>query len=227
MCVIGLLPTLGRLVDRHRAGPSAVSMSPVLYLQADVRLVVSILAIFAGVLTAYGAWTLWLPPEQVAATFDSQLAAWLRRGHRGFEPGVLSGIMLNNLLVALGVLILSALYRTGGALLVLAWNASVWGVQFAWIARLEWGSGLPATGGWLVVGAAVLPHVLLEAAGYVLMALCGLALVRLAVRFHDPSLSRRRLVRNLALLAGAAVLCVLAAALAETFVAGRLLQPLG
>ncbi len=216
LCVLGLLPTLDRLVDRHRPSPTA--LSPVLYLRADMTLATSVLCLFAGVMIAYAAWALLLPLEQVRVSFHSQLAPWLRLGVPGFEPGVLSGIMVHNLLVLLGVLLLSALYRTGGALLVLAWNASVWGATFAMIARLQGG-----VGSWLAVSASVFPHVFFEAVGYVLMALCGLGAVRLIARFSDSSLDRTRLARKIALLAVLAVGCVLLAAVFEKILAEPLL----
>ena len=218
LCVLGLLPTLDRLVDRHRPTPSA--LPPVLYLRADMSLATRVLCLFAGVMIAYAVWSLLLPVDQVRVSFHTQLAPWLRLGVPGFEPGVLSGIMVNNLLVLLGVLLLSALYRTGGALLVLAWNASVWGATFAMIARMQGGIG-----SWLAVSASVFPHVFFEAVGYVMMALCGLGAVRLIARFSDPSLDRARLARTIALLAVAAVACVLLAAVFEKTLAEPLLAP--
>ena len=220
LCVLGLLPTLDRLVDRHR--PSPTSLSPVLYLRADATLTLSVLTLFAGVMAAYAAWSLLLPIDQVRSSFSSQLSPWLRLGADGFEPGYLTGILVNNLLVLAGVFLLSALYRTGGALLVLAWNASVWGSTFALIARMQ-----DTVGNALAVSGCVLPHVLLEAVGYVLMALCGLGTVRLFVRYSDPSLDRSRLLRKVALLAVTAVLCVLLAALTEKLLADPLLSMVG
>ncbi len=222
LCVLGLLPTLDHLVDRHKASPAG--LSPVLYLRADMQLASRVLTLFAGVMLAYAIWSLLLPVEQVRHSFHSQLAPWLRLGAPGFEPGFLTGIWTNNLLVLVGVLLLSALYRTGGALLVLAWNASVWGATFALIARLQSGDVL---GKWLVVSACVFPHVLFEAVGYILMALCGLGVVRLIARYRDPSLERVHLIRKVALLGGAAVACVLVAGLLEKMLAAPLVSLVG
>lgn len=222
LCVLGLLPTLDRLVDRHR--PSATALSPVLYMRADISLASSVLTLFAGVMVAYTAWSLLLPLDAVRVTFGSQLAPWLRLGGLGFEPGFLTGIWVNNLLVLAGVLLLSALYRTGGALLVLAWNASVWGATFALIARLQGGGGV---GHWLAVSACVFPHVFFEAVGYVMMALCGLGTVRLVARYRDPALDHTRLVRKLALLAAMAVGCVLLAGFLEKALAAPLVTLVG
>lgn len=222
LCVLGLLPTLDHLMDRHRSSPA--SLSPVLYLHADLSLASRLLTLFAGIMLAYAGWSLLLPVDQVRLSFHSQLAPWLRLGGVGFEPGVLTGIWTHNLLVLAGVLLLSALYRTGGALLVLAWNASVWGATFALIARLQGDGGL---GQWLAVSACVFPHVFLEAVGYVLMALCGLGSVRLLVRYGDPSLDRGRLVRNIASLAAMAVGCVLVAGVLEKALAAPLVSLVG
>jgi len=222
LCVLGLLPTLDHLVDRHR--PSPTSLSPVLYLRADTSMASSVLTLFAGVMVAYAAWSMLLPIEQVRATFHTQLEPWLRLGGVGFEPGFLTGIWVNNLLVLAGIWFLSALYRTGGALLVLAWNASVWGVTFALIARMQGGA---AVGSWLAISACVFPHVLFEAVGYVLMALCGLGSVRLIARYGDPSLDRTKLARKVALLAATAVACVLGAGILEKLLAAPLISLVG
>ena len=222
LCVLGLLPTLDRLVDRQRPSPTA--LSPVLYMRADMSLAASVLTLFAGVMLAYAAWSLLLPLDEVRSSFHSQLAPWLRLGGVGFEPGFLTGIWANNLLVLAGVLLLCALYRTGGALLVLAWNASVWGATFAIIARLQGGGGV---GHWLAVSACVFPHVFFEAVGYVMMALCGLGSVRLLARYGDPSLDRTRLARKIGLLAAMAVGCVLVAGVLEKLLAAPLVSLIG
>ena len=225
LCVLGLLPTLDRLVDRHgrldRGEHDAVLGGLV---SADGRLVGSVLALFAGVMVAYGAWAIALPLPDVRETFAAQLSPWAGLDEPGFAPRDFGWILGNNLLVLVGVLAFSILYRAGGALVILCWNASIWGAAFAYFARLEWGGGLAAVGGWLATSACVFPHVLLEAAGYVMTAVAGLIVLRLAVRFRRLAGKRAALVRGAALLLAAAVAALVLAAAAEAFLAPLLLD---
>jgi hypothetical protein len=228
LCVLGLLPTLGSLVDRKKS-----QSKPLAQLLADegdrkprfdLTLALSLLMLFVGVMLAYAAWVLILPEEVVRRCFNGQLAPWLELGTSGFRARPLFPIVGNNLLVMLGVLLLSILYRNGGALLVLCWNASIWGAAFAWFATVETAGGLAAVGRWFVLSASVLPHIVLEATGYILTALVGLLLLRLIVRFRDEALDRRELLLGIGKLGGAALACVVLGAVVETALAPWLLD---
>ena len=228
LCVLGLMPTLSNMVDfrkeRHRL--KQMGLQSALGGQTAINLALSILALFGGVMLAYGGWALLLPANQVVATFETQLAPWLGMTEPGFHVAPLAMVLLNNLLVALGVVVLTLLYRNGGALLVLCWNASVWGAAFAYFARLQFGDGGAALKGWLSISAAVFPHVLLEATGYVLMVLVGLFLLRLIVRFTDAALDRRALIGATLRLAGLGVSSLTLAAVIETSLAPSLVDML-
>ncbi len=228
LCVLGLLPTLGSLVDRKKSKskPLAQLLSEEKRTRPryDLTLAVSLLMLFVGVMLAYAAWVLILPEEVVRRCFNGQLGPWLDMGTSGFRARPLAPILSNNLLVMVGVLLLSMLYRNGGALLVLCWNASVWGAAFAWFATVESVSGLGAVIRWLGLTASVLPHIVLEATGYILTALVGLLLIRLIVRFRDVALDRRELLMGIGKLGGAALACVVLGAVAETALAPRLLE---
>jgi len=226
LCVLGLMPTLSNLVDfrkerrrlKQRGLPSALGG------QTASNLALSILALFGGVMLAYGGWTLVLPADQLVTTFHTQLAPWLDMAEPGFQASSVTAVLVNNMFVAAGVVLLSLLYRNGGALLVLCWNGSVWGTAFAYFARLQFGEGGAALKGWIAVSAAVFPHVLLEAAGYVLMALVGLFVLRLVVRFSDPDLDRRALLGTTLRLASASLVCLAAAAVVEVLLAPQLMS---
>ena len=228
LCVLGLMPTLANLVDfrKERRHLQRMGLQSALGGQTSINLALSILALFAGVMLAYGGWTLLLPTDQVVTTFATQLAPWIGMTEPGFQASSLTTVMLNNLLVALGVVVLTLLYRNGGALLVLCWNASVWGTAFAYFARLQFGDGGAALKGWLTISTAVFPHVLLEATGYVLMTLAGLFLLRVIVRFSDTNLDRRALIAATVRLCGLGVGSLALAAVLETSLAPSLVTML-
>ena len=228
LCVLGLLPSLTNLFDQRKERRRKASRGSESAHEGriDSRLAFSILLLFLGVMLAYGGWVLMLPVEESKQVFAAQLEPWLDMADPGFAVSSFGGILVNNLLVAVGVIVLSLLYRAGGTLLVLGWNASVWGTAFAFFARLEWGGGLRALGGWLRLSASVFPHILLEAVGYILMALAGLLLLRLIVRFGDPFLDRRSLAASVTMLVVFGVVSLVLAAAVETGLAPQLVKAL-
>jgi hypothetical protein len=228
LCVLGLMPTLANLVNfrTQRRQWENEGLATPLGGDTSRNLAVSILALFAGVMLAYGGWVLVLPVEQSAITFQTQLSPWLGMVEPGFQAGSFLAILANNLLVGLGVLILTLLYRNGGALLVLCWNASVWGAAFAYFARLQFGDAGAALWGWLSLSAAVFPHVLLEASGYVLMVLVGLFLLRIIVRYRDPALDLASHIRATTRICVLAVVVLVLAAWVETGLAPVLVERL-
>ncbi|MDP7112226.1 MAG: stage II sporulation protein M [Myxococcota bacterium] len=228
LCVLGLMPTLANLMDfrAQRRGWENEGLAPPMGGRTSRNLAISILALFSGVMLTYGAWVLLLPVEESTSAFNTQLSPWLGMAEPGFHAGSFPGILANNLLVGLGILILTLLYRNGGALLVLCWNASVWGAAFAYFARLQFGDGGAAIGGWLALSAAVFPHVLLEATGYVLMVLVGMFALRIIVRYRDPALDRASLLRGTTRLFGLGLVVLIVAALVETVLAPGLVEGL-
>ena len=126
--------------------------------------------------------------------------------------------------VCAGVLLLSIIYRTGGALLVLTWNASVWGTVFAYFARSQGGSGLDALGGFAVTMACIFPHILLEAGAYIIMAISGVLIVRFLAHMSDPGVDLRRTAFNAMGLAVVGVLCILLAGVVEVTLSPTLLS---
>lgn len=141
-----------------------------------------LLALFAGVTLAYSALTLWLGADGTRDAFafalDAAHAGTDDLLHRHFPA--MWPLFGHNLAVLGTVVVLSVVYRSYGALLALAWNASVWGVV---LTSLVLRSSLEG-GGWplLVVGLGLLPHLALEALAYVVAALAGARLGRALTR---------------------------------------------
>ena len=72
-------------------------------------------------------------------------------------------------------------------LLVLAWNASVWGVVFPFIARTAPDQSAGAVGYFLKSFVSIFPHLLLEAVGYVLVAMAGVFLSKSLQKYEVGS----------------------------------------
>ena len=117
------------------------------------------------------------------------------------------------------------LYRDGGLLLVLAYNASRWGVIFAWLARVageEQGTSVLVY--LLRTMAAVLPHLVLEALSYIIGAMAGVFLSKALSKYSASSdafaqvlgaVLRLSAISGALLVAGAAAEAMLAPALVE------------
>ncbi len=74
----------------------------------------------------------------------------------------------------MGVFLLSLIYREGGLLLALGWNASRWGAIFGFMASSSGEQSALGVAYYLLrLAACVLPHMLVEATAYVLVAMAG------------------------------------------------------
>ena len=227
--VLGILPTVDVLIERNKMKARMVTPENVakVGVQADARLTGSVLVLFLAVMFAYGAAALLVPMGRLVTSFRSQLGPWLAATEPSYELSGLTPILLNNLGVCLGVLLLSMLYRTGGALLVLAWNASVWGTVFAYFARIQEGTGLTAVTSFGKTMACILPHITLEALGYILMALSGIAITRGLARVAAVKTGGKRLATSIGILCTGGILAIVVAAVLEVTLAPKLLSIVG
>lgn len=151
----------------------------------------SILAIFVGIfLAALCFATLLLvlySPQELKSTFafflrDFQLDAsnGIATRFTGFIP-----IFTHNLLVMVTLSVVVLCYRAYGLILVLAWNACVWGGVFALFFWLGF-TGVKVSGVVVVLQSfvAVFPHLLLEAAAYIMGALAALFLSKGVTKYE-------------------------------------------
>jgi hypothetical protein len=154
--------------------------------RANLKLAMSLMVIFLGVFTTYlfavqivaGHFNSLAPVERL---FDKQIGDF---GAGRFEDIVFSEfamILKHNAGVLFACFSFALIYRHAGMLLVLAWNASVWGTVFSYLSLVatENDAGAVAsafypalyTGKTLVC---ILPHLVSEAVAYVLVAMAGI-----------------------------------------------------
>lgn len=174
-------------------------------LKADLRLTQAVLVLFLGMMLAYSATALLLPPETMKEVFYYQLEPWLHIESPDYQNLHAWTLIHHNLMVALASFILSLIYRIGGTLLVLAWNASVWGTVFAYFAQLQGNSMEAFVGDYLAMIACVFPHIVLEALGYIAATLAGLVAVRICISYGETDFKKKEAVKQLI---GFAVVCV-------------------
>lgn len=157
--------------------------------RANRRTAAGVLWIFLGVLFGYAALAGWLGESGGASLFDFALVA-ANVGTESLQDRIFGNaweLLAHNLSVALAIACLAFVYRGYGAMLALAWNACVWaGVLSVLVLRGD-GSDSP---GFLVAALAVLPHLVLEAGGYILVALAAIFSSK-ALSSYEPGADRQ------------------------------------
>ena len=191
------------------------------------RLAFAILAMFTGLLMAYALVSLAAPLATLDRIFDPQLAPF---GGRTAGDLVLPGFLTllgHNALVMIAGFLAALVYREGGILLVLGWNASLWGSAFPVLVRRAGpGEGVAAVAelGRLLPG--ILPHLLLESMAYVLVAMAGVFLSKGLQRYRTGSPELRKVLDASAMTSGLALLTLLAACAWESQVSTWVLSRL-
>jgi hypothetical protein len=175
-------------------------------------------AIFLGMIAAYAGAAVLLGPEETTRMFRFALEG----AHADASTiltrrfGTFTAILGHNTLVLLGFAVLSAVFWTTGALLALAWNASIWATVIAVMVNRALGQSSGAAP-IFIAGLATLPHLFLEAFAYVLASLAAIFASR---GFHKYSVRDpifRRVVRAALEIGAAAFVLVTLAALAEAY----------
>lgn len=123
--------------------------------------------LFLGIFFAYALLSVRFPSILVSGIFDNQLRVIGVTGGATLTSGFWS-IVANNLKVIFIFLVLS-LVLGAGSIMFLAWNASVWGIAFAYMAT-HWGN---AFNNFSSIFVRVMPHMLLEAGAYFFAIIAG------------------------------------------------------
>jgi len=185
---------------------------------AHSRASASVVAMFLGMCTAWVLLINLMPTVSLTEVFQTVLDV------TGADPGGLRtrvfanplSTLVHNLGVMGGVVALCFVYRSHGAVLVLAWNASSWVVTLSTLTRGA--SEGAALSGWTFVvaaAAAIVPHLVLELAGYVLAALAAIFASKALTRYDwaDPVI--RDVFRSFTLLMTMSAITLAAAAVVE------------
>ncbi|MDP7040956.1 MAG: stage II sporulation protein M [Myxococcota bacterium] len=225
--VMGMSPTFHILVDVNKKKVENLKVIGKPRWRADLRLAGNLLAIFVGMLLAYGLCGMWLELGPLEEAFDAQVGPWLGLSEASYEARDLPVILLNNLGVAFGTFVLALLYRIGGALIVLTWNASVWGILFAYFAKLQSSDGLDAALSYVKTLSCVMPHTALEALGYICAALAGILVLRLIARGGDEDIPFKQTLGVVGILGLGSAIVTLVAALVESWLTPTLIGLIG
>jgi uncharacterized membrane protein SpoIIM required for sporulation len=126
------------------------------------------LMLFLGIFLTYALFSIKFPNLLVQGVFDNQLRTVGINAGQAVGGYTFSSILMNNLKIILIFLALSLVFGAG-SILFLAWNASVWGVVFGFLAT-HYTNALDT---FLITFLKVAPHMFLEAGGYFFAIIAG------------------------------------------------------
>jgi hypothetical protein len=213
---LGMIESFKVLLEVNRRDIYEERMTPY---SANAWLVLALLAVFLGCFVAFIGVACSLSPDTLRTVFASQLEVSPVRNLElaGMSLGDFPALFSRNISVFFLCLLVSAIYRSGGALIILAWNASVWALSYTIISRSNIALGtasLPQT--LVAVVGGVTPHLVLEAAAYASAALVGIFAAKALEKYswRDPRFFR--VVRASLLLVLVGVVFLALGALAES-----------
>lgn len=163
-----LVPSLNAILkieELQDASEKTFSVKKIFRDHSDIIQVYALL--FLGIFFAYGLFSLMFSNLLVSGLFDSQLRILGITG-KAFGGLDFLSITINNLKVFMIFLILSLIFGAG-SILFLSWNASAWGVIFAYISTRSGN----AFDNFTVIIAKVFPHMILEAGAYFFAIIAG------------------------------------------------------
>jgi uncharacterized membrane protein SpoIIM required for sporulation len=184
------------------------------------------LFLFLGIFSVFALFSLLLPSITTNQLFSEQLEAVGLTG-RATGLGDFESIVSNNLLIFIFALLASFVYGSG-AIFILTWNASAWGVVFGVIAKdIAAVAGVNPFVYFGLTMLAVGPHLVTEAGAYILVAISG-GIVSKAVMTERLFSSRfKKIIKDALVIFAVAVILLLGAAYIETFVTGSIYRILG
>jgi len=224
LIAFGQARTVEVLLDRNRDEIWNGFKTPA---QANFRLAASLLTMFMGILASYAVAALVVSGDAVLHLFGRQVGDY--GGHSITEVVFddFTGILGHNLVVLVICFVFALVYRHGGMLLVLAWNASVWGVVFPYVARTapDLSPGGPAVY-FAKSFICIFPHLSLEAAAYTLAAMAAVFLSKAVQKYDVGSERFTRVGASVLRISALSLVLLVVACAVEAFVAPALIHAL-
>lgn len=183
--------------------------------------------LFLGTLVAFAFFSIVWPSLATSRIFSQQAGILGTTGYAAYSKGMFSVLLSNNLKVLL-VCLIASLFYGAGAIFVITWNASVWGVVFGLIAKK---SVLLSGGNVFIVFAltiaAVFPHMILEALSYFLAAISGGIISKAVIREKIFTKRFNHIIEDGLMMFVIAIVILLVAVIIESFVTGHVINLFG
>ncbi|MEM0230817.1 MAG: stage II sporulation protein M [Candidatus Woesearchaeota archaeon] len=206
------VPVLEVMFSREKDFYGRASNSKFGVFSAYSKLLTTYASLFFGIMFAFLMFSALWPPKATFLVFSPQLRMLGSSGN-AFSPSTFLVLLSNNSYVLLFCFVISLIYGVGGVLMMV-WNASVWGSVLGIFIRDAVVSG--STFQMLLTLLKMLPHTLLESGSYFLAVIAGIILSRTVVsekRFSEIFYAR---VRDCVTLIGISIILVVLGAYLES-----------
>ncbi len=175
------LPSLYRLTELEESLEMKLKELDIIEILKKNKDVIKVYAFsFLGIMLAFSFFSIALPALAANLFFKAQLSVLQGQataaGHAFFSTGLFKEIFLNNLKVLVFCFLIS-IFAGNGSMLLIAWNASVWGTVFGNLAKVS--AVMGGANPWaffLLIMLSVLPHTILEMLSYVIATISGAAI---------------------------------------------------
>jgi|TARA_B100002003_G_C13997699_1_gene481781 uncharacterized membrane protein SpoIIM required for sporulation len=215
---LALLPSLNKLFSLEAneiASEEKLTAKRLWVDHKDVFLV--FLYLFLGILVVFSFFSLVMPARFVDYAYQHQIGVYYGLTGQASGPGFsFMGIFLHNLKIVIVTMILSLLYGAGAVFLI-TWNASAWGVIFATIARDSASQSNPFVFFALLM-LSVAPHMILEAFAYFAAVISGGIISKATVREHYGSFRFKELMLDGLIIFLVAIAILIIAGFVEVYV---------
>ena len=183
---------------------------------------------FLGILLAFAFFSLVWPPLATSRIFTEQASFIMGGATGGAASKGMLGLLLSNNFKVLIIALLASLFYGTGAVFIITWNASVWGVIFGLIAKNSAAAaGTHPTIFFILMIIAVFPHMALEAFSYFLGAISGGILSKAVIR-EKPFTNRfNQITKDSMMMFILAIIVVIIAAVIEVYLTGRVISLFG
>ncbi len=183
--------------------------------------------LFLGTLVAFSFFSIVWPSLATSRIFSQQAGVLGTVGHAVYSKGLFHRLISNNLKVLI-VCLVASLFYGAGAIFVIIWNASVWGVVFGLIAKNSAAaSGANAFVIFAITIAAVFPHMIFEALSYFLAAISGGIISKAVIREKLFTNRFNHIMEDGLLMFVIAVVVLVIAAVIEAFLTGHVVNLFG
>lgn len=182
---------------------------------------------FLGILLVFSFFSLVLPSLATSHLFEEQVSILTLSGKAVWNPPLFWDILTNNFAVLSFCIIFSLVYGAG-AIFLITWNASVWGVVFGVVAKNSaFVTGQNPFIYFILTIVAVSLHMFLEASSYFLGAISGGIISEATLREAPFSKKFRQILQDGLIIFFIAVLVLIIAAFIEVFVTGKIVNLFG
>ena len=183
--------------------------------------------LFLGTLLAFAFFSIVWPSLATSRIFSQQAGILGTTGYAAYGKGMFSTLLRNNFKVLI-VCLVASLFYGAGAIFIITWNASVWGVIFGLIAKNSAQvSGANVFIVFALTIAAVFPHMILEALSYFLSAISGGIISKAVIREKIFTKRFNHIIEDGLLMFVIAIAVLLIAMIIEAFVTGHVVNLFG